>query len=163
MSQDLNAPQSTLPACAADGQEPSSHSSERTELTIGETAQAFGITRRTLRFYEGKGLLTPRREGSARFYDLTERERLASILKAKALGFTLCEIRQMLPSSPQPEEAGVLSISRRQCFEQIKLLERRKREIEEALAELRRTYTSFYVRMVNEMADGGLRAPPVRS
>jgi DNA-binding transcriptional MerR regulator len=117
-------------------------------LTIGETARAFGITQRTLRFYEGKGLLAPRREGSARLYDLSERQRLGSILKAKSLGFTLCEIRQMLPASSKLEEAGDLGISRRQCFEQIKLLEQRKRELEVALAELRRTYSSFYARMV---------------
>jgi hypothetical protein len=43
-----------------------------------------------------------------------------------------------------------LSISRRQCFEQIRLLEQRKREIESALTELRRTYSSFYARPVVE-------------
>ena len=45
-----------------------------------------------------------------------------------------------------------LSISRRQCFDQIKHLEQRKREIEAALAELRRTYSSFYARLARGAA-----------
>jgi len=44
-------------------------------------------------------------------------------------------------------EFGALSISRSQCFDQIRLLEQREREIESALAELRRTYSSFYARV----------------
>jgi DNA-binding transcriptional MerR regulator len=100
---------------------------------------------RALRFYESKGLLSPRRHGAARFYGSLERERLAMVLKAKRLGFTLGEIRQMLGS--EQGEFGVLHVTRRQCFDQIKLLESRKREIEAALVELRRTYSSFYARI----------------
>jgi DNA-binding transcriptional MerR regulator len=70
------------------------------------------------------------------------------VLQAKRLGFTLCEIHQMLAAPADSAEAAALNISRPQCFEQIKLLEQRKREIEAALAELRRTYSSFYARMV---------------
>ena len=67
------------------------------------------------------------------------------VLKAKRLGFTLGEIRQMLDA--ELGEFGALRITRRQCFDQIKLLESRKREIEAALVELRRTYSSFYARI----------------
>ena len=124
-----------------------SPSPEQNDLTIGEMAREFGISQRALRFYEGIGLLAPRREGPVRLYGRHDRQRLALVLKAKALGFTLSEIRQMLAAPQQTNEAGALSISRRQCFEQIKLLEQRKREIELALAELRRTYSSFYARI----------------
>ena len=58
----------------------------------------------------------------------------------------------MLDGSGDSAGTGVLSISRRQCFEQIKHLEQRKREIEAALAELRRTYSSFYARLASGMA-----------
>jgi DNA-binding transcriptional MerR regulator len=115
------------------------------ELTVREMAIEFGTTPRALRFYESKGLLSPRRQGTARIYGARERERLTVVLKAKRLGFTLGEIRQML--GPAQGEAGGLQISRTQCFDQIKLLEQRKREIELALAELRRTYSSFYARI----------------
>ena len=115
-------------------------------LSIGEMARDSGATPRALRFYEGKGLLFPRRQGAARLYGPAERQRLALVLKAKQLGFTLAEIRQMLGGEHGAVRA--LPISRTQCFEQIKMLEARKHEIEAALAELRRTYSSFYARLV---------------
>jgi DNA-binding transcriptional MerR regulator len=117
------------------------------DRSIGEMAEAFGLTQRALRFYENKGLLAPRREGAARLYSAADCERLAQVLKAKQLGFTLIEIRQMLAAG-KPATAGALNISRRQCFDQIQHLEQRKREIDAALAELRRVYSSFYARMV---------------
>ena len=113
---------------------------------IVQVARDFGITPRALRFYESKGLLCPRRNGPARLYDRHQRQRLAVILKAKTLGFTLGEIRQMLAADGT--EPGALGITRRQCVEQIRLLEARKREIEAALAELRRIYSSVYVRLL---------------
>lgn len=116
---------------------------DRPDLTIGEMVREFGTTPRALRFYESKGLISPRRQGAARFYGRVERERLTLVLKAKRLGFTLAEIRRMLDA--EQAEFGALHVTRRQCFDQIKLLEQRKREIEAALAELRRTYSSFYV------------------
>lgn len=116
-------------------------------LTIGEMVSRFGVTPRALRFYEGRGLLSPQRRGAMRLYGPADCERLALVLKAKRLGFTLGEIRDMVTAPTEPGESGALSLTRRQCFEQIKLLEHRKREIEAALAELRRTYSSFYARM----------------
>jgi len=53
----------------------------------------------------------------------------------------------MLAEPAGPADPRALAISRRQCFDQIRLLEQRKREIETALAELRRTYSSFYARL----------------
>ena len=110
--------------------------------TIREVAKTYRVTERALRFYETKGLLQPQREGCCRRYGAEELNRLAMLLKAKSLGFTLAEIRQMFAS---PSAGGALDISRRQCVEQIKLLEGRKRGIEAALAELRRTYSAMYV------------------
>jgi len=52
----------------------------------------------------------------------------------------------------EPGEFGALSITRRQCFDQIRMLEQRKREIDTALAELRRTYSSFYARVASGAA-----------
>jgi DNA-binding transcriptional MerR regulator len=74
------------------------------------------------------------------------------VLKAKRLGFTLGEIRQMFGS--KQAEFAALCITRRQCFDQITLLEERKRAIETALAELRRTYSSFYARVAGAASFG---------
>lgn len=116
------------------------------DRTVAEVAREFGLTLRALRFYEQKRLLAPRRVGAARLYDRSERERLALLIRARKLGFTLGEIRRMLDT---PAGGAGLAMSRRQCFEQINLLEERKREIEGALAKLRRAYSSFYVRFAD--------------
>jgi DNA-binding transcriptional MerR regulator len=64
--------------------------------TISELATEFGVTARALRFYEDKGLLSPRREGLARIYSARERARLQLILRGKRIGFPLNEIKQAL-------------------------------------------------------------------
>ena len=108
---------------------------ERT-FTIGDLAREFGVTLRALRFYEDRGLLKPRRVGTARLYGERDRARVILILKGKQLGFTLTEIRAMLAL----EEGGGLKLTRDQVAEQITHLERQKAEIEAAIEELRRTH-----------------------
>jgi DNA-binding transcriptional MerR regulator len=114
--------------------------------SIGDLAREFNVTLRALRFYESKGLLKPRREGNLRLYSVKDRETLAQILKGKQLGFTLNEIRGLIAGEEQQTGALGLKLSREQCIEQIKLLERQKKEMEDAIAELRRNYTDLYTR-----------------
>ncbi|MEO0387473.1 MAG: MerR family DNA-binding transcriptional regulator [Pseudomonadota bacterium] len=64
--------------------------------TIGEMCSQFGVTPRTLRFYESKELLTPERDGSRRLFTRRDRARLKLILRGKRFGFSLEEIRQLL-------------------------------------------------------------------
>lgn len=105
--------------------------------TIGDLAREFGVTLRTLRFYEDRGLLSPRRDGTARIYDARDRERLSVILKGKQLGFTLTEIRAMLAEERSGNGPAMnLKLSLDQVEDQIQHLEQQKKEIEEALAEL---------------------------
>ncbi len=63
---------------------------------ITELCQQFGITLRTIRFYEDKELLAPRRINGARVYTRRDRARLALILRSKAIGATLAEIKHYL-------------------------------------------------------------------
>ena len=106
--------------------------------TIGDLAREFGVTLRTLRFYEDRGLLSPRRDGTARIYDARDRERLSVILKGKQLGFTLTEIRAMLAEERSGSGPAMnLKLSLDQVEDQIRHLEQQKIEIEEALAELK--------------------------
>ena len=65
-------------------------------ITIREMCDAFGVTPRTLRFYEQKELLFPLREGQKRLYARRDRARLKLILRGKRFGFSLEEIRQLL-------------------------------------------------------------------
>lgn len=66
------------------------------EQSISQTAEAFGVTMRTLRFYESKGLLQPRRIGNRRFYNEACRARLRLVLKGKAMGLGLDEIGELV-------------------------------------------------------------------
>ena len=63
---------------------------------ISELCAEFGITLRTIRFYEDKGLLKPRRINNTRVYNRRDRARLALILRSKAIGASLAEIKHYL-------------------------------------------------------------------
>ena len=105
--------------------------------TIGDLAREFGVTLRTLRFYEDRGLLSPRREGTARIYDARDRARLGVILKGKQLGFTLTEIRAMVAEERGETPAANLKLSLAQVDDQIPHLEQQRADLEQAIAELK--------------------------
>lgn len=70
---------------------------ERQELFgIADLAKEFGISTRTIRFYENKDLIHPRRVSGSRVYTRRDRARLALILRAKAIGSTLAQIKHFL-------------------------------------------------------------------
>jgi len=64
--------------------------------TISQLAREFEVTPRALRFYEDKGLLTPRRDGMNRVYSHRDRARLQLILRGKRVGLSLIEIKEIL-------------------------------------------------------------------
>jgi DNA-binding transcriptional MerR regulator len=114
--------------------------------TIGDLAREFGVTLRTLRFYEDRGLLSPRRDGTARIYDARDRDRLSVILKGKQLGFTLTEIRAMVAEERSGNGPALnLKLSLDQIEDQIRHLEQQKVEIEQALAELHARRSSIAI------------------
>jgi DNA-binding transcriptional MerR regulator len=122
-------------------------SREEATYSIGDLAKKFGVSLRTLRFYESRGLLSPGRQGHHRRYGRKDADRLTVILKAKKLGFTLGEIGEMIAAEGGEASRHALKLSREKCLEQIALFERKLAEIEEALAELRWIYTSLSARM----------------
>ena len=63
---------------------------------IAELCREFDITLRTIRFYEDKGLLAPRRVSGARVYTRRDRARLALIVRCKAIGASLADIKHYL-------------------------------------------------------------------
>lgn len=64
--------------------------------SIGDLADEFGITTRTIRFYESRNLIAPNRRGTQRFYTRRDRARLSIILRAKNLGFSLEDVAAYL-------------------------------------------------------------------
>jgi len=63
--------------------------------TISDLATEFGVTTRTIRFYEDQGLLSPKREGMNRIFTQRDRVRLKLALRGKRLGFSIAEIREL--------------------------------------------------------------------
>ena len=110
------------------------------ESTIGEMARAYGVTLRTLRFYEDRNLLRPRRVGNARYYGGVDRARLAMILKGKHLGFTLAEISDLIGADDGVAKNDFEErLQPAQIVDQLSHLERQRHEIDEAIALLRAT------------------------
>ncbi len=68
----------------------------REQFTISDLTSEFGCTARALRFYEDEGLINPARVGLTRVYSKRDRARLAWIMRAKNVGFSLNEIREMI-------------------------------------------------------------------
>jgi DNA-binding transcriptional MerR regulator len=105
--------------------------------SITDLAEEFGVTLRTIRFYEDRGLIAPERRGTTRVFHARDRVRLALILRGRRLGFSLDEIATIVDMyDAEPGEAGQL----RYLLEQIDVrrteLEQRRKDIDETLAEL---------------------------
>jgi DNA-binding transcriptional MerR regulator len=109
------------------------------ETTIGEMAAEFGVSLRTLRFYEDRKLLRPKREGNMRIYGQGDRLRLSMILKGKQFGFTLTEIAELIGAQDSGDDFEQ-KLRPQQIVSQIDHLERQRNEIEESIARLRETY-----------------------
>jgi DNA-binding transcriptional MerR regulator len=115
------------------------------EMTIGEMAREFGVTLRTLRFYENRNMIHPRRVGNARYYSGPDRLRLEMILKGKQLGFTLAEIGELIGAEDGAAKTDFEGRLRpAQIVDQLDHLERQRREIEEAIASLKATRERLY-------------------
>ena len=105
--------------------------------TIAELAEEFGVTHRTVRFYEDRGLVTPERVGTRRVYHARDRVRLALVLRGKRLGFDLSEIAHIVDMYDQePGEEGQLRYLLEQIERRRAELEQRRHDIELTLAEL---------------------------
>jgi DNA-binding transcriptional MerR regulator len=105
--------------------------------TIGEIADEFAITHRTVRHYEELSLISPERRGTVRVYHRRERTRLNLILRGRRLGFPLEEIRTIIDLYDEPTgQASQLRYVLDQLHERRGDLERRRRDIEDALHEL---------------------------
>jgi DNA-binding transcriptional MerR regulator len=92
---------------------------EHDGLTIGELARDAGVNVETIRYYERRGLLPepPRTRAGYRLYGDDARWRLEFVCRAKQLGFTLTEIRDLLDASAGTSVDDVLSAARRKLAE----------------------------------------------
>jgi len=107
-------------------------------FSITELAKVLGITPRTIRFYEDRGLVTPRRVGTTRVYSHRDRARMILVLRGKRLGFTLRDIKEYLDLyDVEPTHAEQIQLLRDKVRARIALLEDQRRALDETLVELR--------------------------
>jgi len=108
--------------------------------TIGDLSREFGVTLRTLRFYEDKGLLNPKRQGMTRLYNRRDRARLKLVLMGKKVGFSLVEIKEMLDLYDLKDgQETQLKVALEKFQNQIDVLKQQKLDIEQAISELTQT------------------------
>ena len=107
------------------------------QMTIREMCDLFGVTPRTLRFYEAKELIAPIREGQKRLYTKRDRARLKLILRGKKFGFSLEEIRQLLEMYHMQDQQQT-QMTKTYELAQIRLqeLKRQREDLDQTIEEL---------------------------
>ncbi|MGU3496551.1 MerR family transcriptional regulator [Xanthobacteraceae bacterium A53D] len=107
-------------------------------FSVTELARDLAITPRTIRFYEDKGLIAPRRAGNIRVYTRRDRARMVLILRGKRLGFSLREIKEYLDLYDlDPSQAEQIRLLLKKVRTRLALLEEQRVALEESLTELK--------------------------
>lgn len=117
--------------------------------SITELTREFGVSTRTLRFYEDEGLIHPERKGRTRVYRGADRHLLKEILRARRIGFTVAEIREIIHVYKQPTgEVGQLKLMMARIDEKRDELRQKRKDIDETLAELDQAEEACLTRLV---------------
>jgi DNA-binding transcriptional MerR regulator len=116
----------------------SQEASEDVLYSVTGLARDLGVSARTIRFYEDRGLITPGRAGATRVYTHRDRARMQLILRGKRLGFSLNDIREFLelyvPGGTQAEQLRKLL---KAVQARVETLDQQQAAIAETLSELR--------------------------
>ena len=108
-----------------------------TQYSISELADEFGVTTRTIRFYEEKGLISPRREGQRRIYSPADRVRIKLILRGKRIGMSLAECVEIIDMyDPEHNNRDQLHSLLQRVQDRREHLEQQRRDIDDMLAGL---------------------------
>ena len=110
---------------------------QKTQHSIGELCDEFGVTARALRFYEDEALIAPERRGTQRLYTDRDRARLAWILRGKRVGLSLADIKELLDLydlGDGRETQRLKTIER--CQGQVDRLKRQRVDIDVTIKEL---------------------------
>lgn len=118
--------------------------------SISDLAGEFNITTRTIRFYEEKGYLTPKRDGTRRIYTPSDRTSLRLILRGKRLGLTLDETADMIKMYGSPHgnqkqlEKFIVRIGEKRAE-----LEQKQKDLEVMLSDLLNVEEKCQVALAN--------------
>lgn len=110
---------------------------EREQFSISDLTTEFECTARALRFYEDEGLINPSRVGLARVYSKRDRARLAWIMRAKNVGFSLGEIKEMIDLYDLDDgRVEQRRVTVEKCRTHIAKLKRQRADIDSSIKEL---------------------------
>ncbi|WP_071832805.1 MerR family transcriptional regulator [Pararhizobium antarcticum] len=105
--------------------------------SITELTREFGVSTRTLRFYEDEGLIHPERRGRTRLFRSADRRLIMEILRGRRIGFTIAEIREIIQVYKDPPgESGQLRLLMKRVEEKRDELRQKRKDIDDTLEEL---------------------------
>jgi DNA-binding transcriptional MerR regulator len=105
--------------------------------SITELTREFGVSTRTLRFYEDEGLIHPERRGRTRLFRTADRRLIQEILRGRRIGFTIAEIREIIQVYKEPPgELGQLKLLMTRIDVKRDELRQKRKDIDDTLDEL---------------------------
>ncbi|MER0238222.1 MerR family DNA-binding transcriptional regulator [Fulvimarina sp. MAC8] len=129
-------------------------------FSITDLTQEFGVSTRTIRFYEDEGLIHPVRRGRTRLFRHSDRTLLRNILRGKRLGFSIAELREIVDMyKAPPGEAGQLQSIIAKLRERRAELEQKRRDIDDLLSDIDSAETACMGRLLDISESRGTASP----